>query len=254
MFKFLRLASLLAYLVYGFVMIMVFWPLMGAQSRLRLEQRYAAGLLRILKVKVTARFESNESRYAENGPMLIYSNHVSWLDIFAFNAVHPVTFIAKSEISQWPIAGVLAKRSGTLFIERGKRHAVRDVIAAAVKRIHTGRTVAVFPEGTTGPGDSPLHFHSNFAQPAIQANVKLLPVSLQYFDAKGVFTAAPAFIGEQTLLQNIQVLVGTRDGFEVRLTFHAPLDAQGISRHELSDKAREQITRHCEQAASGQRN
>ena len=107
-------------------------------------------------------YETPESNYAIHKPCLLYSTHVSWLDIFAFNSVHPVTFIAKSEISKWPIGGLLAKRSGTLFIERGKRHAVRDVIHAAVGVLKTGRCVAVFPEGTTGEGRAPLHFHSNF--------------------------------------------------------------------------------------------
>ena len=244
---FVRASIALCWVLVGLLLIATTFVWIGLRGRLRTKQWWSKVLLRLCGIRV-----SQSGQPLLEGPVLWVVNHVSWLDIFAFNAVHPVTFIAKSEISQWPIAGVLAKRSGTLFIERGKRHAVRDVIAAAVKRIQTGRTVAVFPEGTTGPGSSPLSFHSNFAQPAIQAEVKLLPVSLQYFDAKGAFTAAPAFIGEQTLMQNIQVLIGARDGFEVRLTFHTPLDAQGINRHELSDKAREQIARHCERAACKQ--
>jgi len=156
-----------------------------------------------------------------------------------------VTFIAKSEISKWPIGGLLARRSGPLFIERGKRHAVRDVIHAAVKVLGTGRCVAVFPEGTTGLGHTPLHFHSNFVQPAIQANVSLLPVSLQYFTPDGKFSSQPAFVGEQTLLENIQVLLNSETGFVVQLYVHAPVNTEGRTRHELSDEAHTRIRALC---------
>lgn len=251
MFRFWRLLSLIIHLLYGFVVAAVFWPLLGPRLRVWMERHFARRLMAVLHVQVQAHYEQPQSNYAEHGPCLIYSNHVSWLDIFAFNSLSPVTFIAKSEISNWPIGGVLAKRSGTLFIERGKRHAVRDVIEAAVKRLQTGRTVAVFPEGTTGPGDQPLHFHSNFVQPAIHAGVPLQPVSLQYFDAQGRFSAAPAFIGEQTLVENVKVLLSAPQGFIVKLHFHAPILPQpGQTRHALSDEAFATIAAHCKKAAS----
>jgi 1-acyl-sn-glycerol-3-phosphate acyltransferase len=244
-------SRLVAHLLYGFVLTLLFWPLLGRCIKQRIEQRWARQLMGILNVRVKVVYESPESNYAIHGPCLLYSTHVSWLDIFAFNSVHPVTFIAKSEISKWPIAGLLAKRSGTLFIERGKRHAVRDVIHAAVKVLGTGRCVAVFPEGTTGTGSNPMHFHSNFVQPAIQAKVPLLPVSLQYFTPNGQFSAQPAFIGEQTLFQNIQVLINSKTGFVVQLYIHAPIHAEGRTRHELSDLAHAQIRAQCLQAMAG---
>ncbi|MCQ8895090.1 1-acyl-sn-glycerol-3-phosphate acyltransferase [Limnobacter humi] len=243
-----RLLRLLAHMLLGFILIMTCWPMMSDSRKARVEHWFASRLMRILRVKVQAHFEAAESDYRHHGPMLIYSNHVSWIDIFAFNAVAPLTFIAKSEISDWPIAGTLAARSGTLFIERGKRHAVRDVIAAAVKVLKAGRTVAVFPEGTTGSGDEPLPFHSNFVQPAIQAGVPLLPVTLQYFTPDGRFTPEPAFVGEQTLVQNLWVLANAPAGFVCSLTFHSPLRTEGQTRHVLSDAARNVIAAACAQS------
>lgn len=235
------MGRLLVHLLYGFVIVVAVWPLLGNSMRLRIEKRWARTLLNILRVRLRIVHEEPESNYAINSPCLLYSTHVSWLDIFAFNSFHPVTFIAKSEISKWPIAGALAKRTGTLFIERGKRHAVRDVIHAALGVLKTGRCVAVFPEGTTGTGNTPLHFHSNFVQPAIQAGVPLLPVSLQYFTPDGAFSAEPAFVGEQTLLENIQVLLNSKTGYVVQLHIHAPIPSQGRTRHDLSDEAHEKM-------------
>lgn len=241
------LARLIAHLLYGFVVALVFWPLLSTRQRESIEKSWAGKLLSILNVRVQVVHETPGADYSKHGPCLLYSTHVSWLDIFAFNSFHPVTFIAKSEISRWPIGGLLARRSGTLFIERGKRHAVRDVIHAAAGVLKTGRCVAVFPEGTTGKGDRPLHFHSNFVQPAIQANVPLQPVSLQYFTPDGTFSEVPAFVGEQTLLENIQVLLTSSTGFVVQLYFHQPLSTEGRTRHELSDLAHDLIRERCQQ-------
>ncbi|MFN4328926.1 MAG: lysophospholipid acyltransferase family protein [Limnobacter sp.] len=235
----------------GLFCVLVLWAVVSPAQRVRLERWFARRLMAILRVRVDAVFEVPQAQYAEHGPVLLYSNHVSWIDIFAFNAVAPVTFIAKSEISQWPLAGTLAKRSGTLFIERGRRHAVREVIEAAAKVLGQGRTVAVFPEGTTGTGREPLPFHSNFVQPAIAAGVPLLPVTLQYVEPNGRFTEAPAFVGEQTLLDNIRVLVTAPQGFVCRLTFHAPIDVEGNTRHTLSAQARSVIEARMAEGAYG---
>lgn len=245
MHKALMAIRLLVHLLVGLVVAGALWPLLNRVQREGIEKRWARQLLSILNVQVRVVHETPESNYAIHKPCLIYSTHVSWLDIFAFNSFHPVTFIAKSEISKWPIGGLLARRSGTLFIERGKRHAVRDVIHAAVGVLKTGRCVAVFPEGTTGAGHTPLPFHSNFVQPAIQANLPLLPVSLQYFTPDGKFSPEPAFIGEQTLLDNMRVLFNSKTGFVVQLHFHAPISTEGRTRHELSDEAHARISAVC---------
>lgn len=232
---------LLTLVLVGVLLALLVWPLVSVQWRDRAEHWFARRILSILRVKVKARFEVPEADFSTHGPYLLYSNHVSWLDIFALNSVCPLTFIAKSEIASWPLAGVLAKRSGTLFIERGKRHAVRQVIHEAVDVLKAGRTVAVFPEGTTGAGDELLPFHSNFIQPALLAQVAVVPVSLQYQDESGHFSAKPAFVGEQTLLQNIQVLLNAPKGYTVSLVFHAPVQTEGSTRHALSDRARDVI-------------
>ncbi|MFX8891454.1 1-acyl-sn-glycerol-3-phosphate acyltransferase, partial [Acinetobacter baumannii] len=38
-------------------------------------------------------------------PVLILSNHASWLDITVLGAVAPVVFVAKSEVANWPLFG-----------------------------------------------------------------------------------------------------------------------------------------------------
>lgn len=232
------LIRLLAHMLLGLLLILVLWPMLSSASRSQFERWFARRLLAILHIRLVVECQGPQADYGQHGPCLIYANHVSWLDIFALNAHAPITFIAKAEIADWPLAGVLATRSGTLFIERGKRHAVRQVIDQAVQVMGTGRSVAVFPEGTTGPGDQALHFHSNFVQPAMLAKVPVIPVSIQYRDAEGRFSSDPAYLGEQTLLQNIAVLAKAAQGYAVHLTFHTPiLPLADDTRHAISDRA-----------------
>jgi 1-acyl-sn-glycerol-3-phosphate acyltransferase len=73
----------------------------------------------------------------------------------------------------------------------------------------------------------------------------LLPVSLQYFTPDGKFSSQPAFVGEQTLLENIQVLLNSETGFVVQLYVHAPVNTEGRTRHELSDEAHTRIRALC---------
>ncbi|MBM3409176.1 MAG: 1-acyl-sn-glycerol-3-phosphate acyltransferase, partial [Betaproteobacteria bacterium] len=62
-----------------------------------------------------------------HGPALIVANHVSWIDVFLMLATTSAHFVAKIEIASWPVVGRLVIGAGTLFIERGKRHAVHQL-------------------------------------------------------------------------------------------------------------------------------
>src|SRR5690606_25224544 len=52
-------------------------------------------------------------------PMLWVSNHVSWIDIPLLGMLAPQSFLSKAEVRDWPVAGWLAEKAGTLFIRRG---------------------------------------------------------------------------------------------------------------------------------------
>ena len=72
--------------------------------------------------------------------------------------------------------------------------------------LQAGQTVAVFPEGTTGPGPGLLPFHANLLQAAIATATPVQPVALRYADAHGPFSASAQFLGETTLAQSLWML------------------------------------------------
>ena len=119
---------------------------------------WAIYLLKILRIKV---FIHGDLAYLMNHhSFLLVSNHISWLDIHVLNAIRPVTFVAKADVSSWPIFGYLAQIIGTIFIKRERLSDIKKVIQAIKKEIKSLGVVAIFPEGTSSDGQQILPFNS----------------------------------------------------------------------------------------------
>jgi 1-acyl-sn-glycerol-3-phosphate acyltransferase len=134
---------------------------------------------------------------------LVLPNHVSWLDILVIDSVEPCSFIAKAEIRSWPLVGFLCDRAGTLFIERGRRHAVHQVLETATEQLRAGGRVAVFAEGTTSDGTVVLPFHANLVEAAVRADCVVQPLALRYEDRSGQRSMAVEFVGSTTFAQSL---------------------------------------------------
>lgn len=103
------------------------------------------------------------------GPVLLVSNHTSWLDIPVLSAVAPVSFVAKSEVSRWPFVSSLARLQRTVFVDRTKRLAVGDTANEMANRLAQGDALVLFAEGTSTDGNRVLPFKSSLfaaAKPA----------------------------------------------------------------------------------------
>ena len=85
------------------------------------------------------------------GAGAMVANHSSWLDIFALNAAKRLYFVSKSEVAGWPVIGWLARATGTVFIKRKQRDAMRH-IEVLRDRFLAGHTLLFFPEGTSTDG------------------------------------------------------------------------------------------------------
>ena len=103
-------------------------------------------LLRVLRVAVKV-----EGTAAPEGRLLV-ANHVSWIDILVFASHESPCFLAKHEVADWPIISVMAKLQGTVFVDRGKRKLLPQVNGVMADRRREGRSVLLFPEGTTHDG------------------------------------------------------------------------------------------------------
>lgn len=180
-------------------------------------------------------------------PVLLVSNHISWLDIPVLGSLLPVSFVSKIEIRHWPLLGVLAGRSGTLFIERGGRNAANRAAEQIAFRLRRGDSIAVFPEGTTTEGHSVRRFHARLFGGATHAEADIQPAAIRYPHSNGVHPAAP-FVGNAVLFSHGLRVLGEKR-IDVEVTLCHRLASQQIDRRTLSEQAREAIRRVVEHRA-----
>ncbi|MFG2357230.1 lysophospholipid acyltransferase family protein [Streptomyces sp. NPDC048521] len=144
------------------------------------------------------------------GGLLLVANHVSWLDIPLLTAVRPARMLAKAEVGKWPVAGALAARGGTLFIERDRLRALPGTVARIAGALRGGAAVTAFPEGSTWCGRAHGPFRRAVFQAALDAGVPVQPVSLRYRQHGGGPGTAAAFVGDDTLLASLWRVARTR--------------------------------------------
>lgn len=129
---------------------------LGAARARTFPHWYHRCLCRLLGVRIHV-----TGALAEDRPVLLVANHVSWLDIPVLSAVAPVSFVAKREVAGWPLAGTLARLQRTVFIDRQRRGAVRDACAEIMARLKGGDHIVLFAEGTSSDGNAVLPFRSS---------------------------------------------------------------------------------------------
>ena len=178
---------------------------------------WSGKLLRILAVELVVEGEPPSAGKA----VMMAPNHVSWLDTFAISAVRPTRFIAKSEIRDWPIAGWVAQRAGTLFIRRAKRHDTARINELVHAALAEGDCVGFFPEGTTSEGDTLLKFHSSLFEPVVANDANVHPVAIRYEHADGSLCRAMAF-DDLSFMQSLSLIARQRR-IVARMTFGEPI-------------------------------
>ncbi len=241
----LRKTALVLHLLRGLLTCALLFPWLGVRTREWHIRRWSRRLLRICGVEVEVVDATGAASHGagRQGAMVV-SNHISWLDIYVIHSWQPVRFVAKSEIRDWPLIGWLCGKTGTIFIERGRKRDAHRVLHDITDVMLQGDLVGVFPEGTTTDGTSVLPFHANLMQAPISGGVPVQPVGLMYLDAAtGEPTLAPAYIGDLTLLQCLNAIL--RAGpITARLVLAPPLQSITANRRELAETARDIVVQH----------
>lgn len=236
-----RLLLICLHLVHGVLVIRLRFAQLDAAGRHARIRGWSATLLRRLGITLTVQGTPRP------GATLLVANHVSWLDVAAIHAAAPqARFVSKSDVRRWPVVGGLVAGAGTLFIERESRRDALRVVHQMADALRAGDMVAVFPEGTTGPGHELLPFHANLLQAAIAAEAPVQPVALRFHQPGLAFSPAVAFLGETTLVQSMwRVACAQGLCVEVQLldperTLHA--DRRALAAH-LRERIGEALTR-----------
>ena len=149
-------------------------------------KKWADSMLEVADVRVEV-----EGDMPPQGVLQI-SNHRSFMDILVLLSASPAVYLAKAEISNWPIIGRAAQLAGTVFVkreEKGSRKAAREAIAGVLKQ---GISVTVFPEGTTAGPPGTLPFKPGSFQVAADLGAPVQLIALEYPRASDSWTGNEA--------------------------------------------------------------
>ena len=195
----------------------------------------------LLDTKVVVKGEQ-----VKDGAVLFVSNHASYADISIIGAHIRGCFVAKAEVAKWPLFGICAKLSRTVFVDRRARYA-RAQAEEMKRRFAKGDRLILFAEGTSSDGNRVLPFRSSlFATAEIEVDgrpVKVQPVSLAYTRLDGIpmgrhFRPFFAWYGDMDMFSHLWGIVGLGRSTVV-LEFHKP-----VSIRDFPD--RKALAAHCQ--------
>lgn len=170
---------------------------------------------------------------------LLAANHVSWLDIIALGTVMELNFVARADLSRWPVAGWLARAADTLFVRRGDAFSTRCVQRCMAARLGRGESLCLFPEATTRAAGSPGRFHRRLFRPAVMAGAAVVPVHVGYEGERVVGSAA--FVDDDGLFTHLLRIL-LEPGLRARLRFGSPVPAGGeTDERRLAETVRQRV-------------
>jgi len=135
------------------------------------------GILKIVGIRLTVYGELSSTR-----PLLLITNHLSYLDVMILGAAVPVRFTPKSEVAKWPLINTICRMCDAIFIDR-RTDKIRQMSGALRESLAQG-VVCLFPEGTTGDGLHLMPFKSSFfsiaEEPIHGRRVTVQPAAIRY--------------------------------------------------------------------------
>jgi len=161
-------------------------------------------------------------------PYVFMPNHASMVDIWVVFVAIPARFrfIAKKQLASIPLFGWAMAAGRFIFIDRQNAASARRTMQEAARRIGSGQSVVIFPEGTRTRDGRLGAFKKGGFHLAIDSGVPIAPVAL---------------VGTRESMPRGSLLL--RPGV-VRVTFADPVTTSGLTdadRHVLLERVRTTI-------------
>ncbi len=204
------------------------WILLGKQVPIWISIAWHKTALKILNIRVNIHGKKIQSR--KSG--MFCSNHLSYLDIMVLGSVIGGRFVSRADVRHWPFIGYLARRQGTIFIERNKKHAEKHITMLG-NALNKSLPLIVFAEGTSTDGVTVLPMKSTLFQPLISntqaqtdsvKSIPIQPVTISYKKHGGlpmgrVYEPLCAWYGDMDLASHLSEFLAL-GAIEVEVIFH----------------------------------
>jgi 1-acyl-sn-glycerol-3-phosphate acyltransferase len=201
-----RVVAAATVLLSGALVVLAVFSVRG-RAREVLLRRWFRALLRAFGARlrvVGPVFQANPGR-----GVLVVSNHVSWLDELAIDAVQPIRMVAKRDIRDWPVLGRLITAARTVYLDRERLSLLPATVAELAAALRDGAAVGIHAEGTTWCGVASGRYLPALFQAALDAGVPVRPVVLRYVQG-GTSSTRPAFVGSDTLVDSMLRVLRSR--------------------------------------------
>jgi 1-acyl-sn-glycerol-3-phosphate acyltransferase len=189
--------------------------------------RFAARAIRKLEIEIDV-----DGTFPEHGAVI--SNHLSYLDIVVFAALHPCVFVSKAELQTVPVLGWMTTMAGTVYVARGHGGSAMKARSGIQAAADAGLPVVFFPEGTTTNGSRLLKFHSGLLAQAMESGMRVTAAYVRYNLGEGnKATVADdvCYWGDAKMLPHIFKLLGLR-GLRAKVRFaEGPIEFSNDGMH-----------------------
>jgi len=182
-----------------------------------------------------------------NSEQVIYvSNHLSYLDIPAIGGLLKASFVAKKEVASWPLFGFLSKLQQTAYISRDKSDA-RQAKNNLENMLAKGKSLIIFPEGTSTDGKEVIPFKSSLFSIAFKDGlgtlyIQPITIKMEAVDNREVKTQKDRdiyswHINMDTPLAKHLWLFAQSKGAQISITFHSPVKVSDFKDRKTLAKA-----------------
>jgi len=123
---------------------------------------------------------SHPERMPDAGASMLVSNHVSVADAALLVAMLPfdVRFVANHIYARYPILGPIIRGASANIVNRASWRSRADSGQAMHEALASGRSLLVFPEGTTSDSGEMLPFRSGAFRAAARTGRPIVPIVL----------------------------------------------------------------------------
>lgn len=139
---------------------------------------FCSGMLCIFGITLKTTGKLSELR-----PLLVVSNHLTYMDIIMLGSHAALRFTPKIEIGKWPLINWICRLTDSVFIDR-RPEKLKEASQRMRDILGKGDVISLFPESTTGNGLHLLPFKSGFFSlaetPINGQELHVQPVALTY--------------------------------------------------------------------------
>lgn len=154
----------------------------GIEVTSRLKKQFGKFVIWLMGSKVEVIYEDRRD-YDSIGdePVVVVGNHQSFVDIPLILGYFPknVGFVAKKEIRNWLIFNLWMDRAQCVFLDRSNPKKALSSMKEAMKFVKSGKSVAIFPEGTRTSDGNIGSFKKGSFKLAIEPGVRIVPITIK---------------------------------------------------------------------------